>query len=49
MNKLQQTIWVSVEIPGVNEKGIYVEKGSFYYNNKKYLIEKGEIKGANND
>lgn len=44
MNKTPITIWVNIEEPAIENGKIVVKKGNFYYNNKKYLIENGNIK-----
>lgn len=44
MNKIQITIWATAEEIEMVDNKITVKKGSFYYNNKKYMIENGEIK-----
>ena len=47
MNKTPITIWVTIEEPEIKDNKIVVKKGSFYYNNQKYLIENGDIKNEN--
>lgn len=49
MNKIQVTLWVNAEKIDVQDNKIMCVKGNFYYNNKKYTIENGEIKGIQND
>lgn len=47
MNKTPITIWVTIEEPEIKDNKIVVKKGTFYYNNKKYFIENGDIKNEN--
>ena len=47
MNKTPITIWVTIEEPEIKDNKIVVKKGTFYYNNKKYTIENGDIKNEN--
>lgn len=50
MNKTPITIWVNIDEPGIINNKIVVKRGSFYYNNKKYIIDNGEIKkGESNE
>jgi hypothetical protein len=44
MSKIQITIWATAEEIAMVDNKITVKTGSFYYNNKKYMIENGEIK-----
>ena len=44
MNKIQVNIYISAEECGIENGKICVKKGSFYFNNKKYEIENGDIK-----
>lgn len=43
MNKIQITIWATAEEIAMIDNKITVKKGNFYYNNKKYIIENGNI------
>lgn len=44
MNKTPVTIWVNIIEPEIVNNKVVVKKGNFYYNNKLYEIENGEIK-----
>ena len=45
MTKIQQTIYISAKDVEIKDNKLVVKNGEFYFQDKKYYITDGQIKG----